>query len=133
MTQVKLRYVTTEWQSRSRQRRLASDRRAGAWSGAKAVRTRYEFIRRAWRLVLFPPAVAAAAAPAVLLAPGAVRGFLLGVVCASGLWGAAYLVETSSGAAPAFMGQMAEQWTAGELRRLRRRGWRLINGVHLRA
>lgn len=93
----------------------------------------YEFIRRAWWLVLFPPAVAAAAAPAILLAPGAARGFLLGVICASGLWGAAYLVETSSRSAPAFMGQMAEQWTAGELRRLRRRRWRMINGVHLRA
>ena len=133
MTQVKLRTVTTEWRSRSRQRRLASDRRAGAWSGAKALRTRYDFMRRAWWLVLFWPAVAAAAAPAVLLAPGPVRGFLFGVVCASGLWGAVYVVATSSGAAPAFMGQMGEQLTAGELRRLRRRGWRLINGVHFRA
>ena len=42
------------------------------------------------------------------------------------------MVATLSGAGPAAVGQMAEQWTAYELRRLKRRGWRLINHVHFR-
>ena len=93
---------------------------------------RYDFIRRAWWMVLVWPAIACAVAPAVLLAPGWIRGFILGVIAASGLWGAAYVVGTMSGASSAQLGQLGEQWTAGELRRLRRRGWRLINQVHFR-
>jgi len=83
-------------------------------------------------MVLVWPAIACAVAPAVLIAPHWIRGFVLGVIVASGLWGAAYVVATMSGASPALMGQLAEQWTASELRRLRRRGWFLVNQVHFR-
>lgn len=132
MAQPTLRRSRAEWEKKSLERRLASDRRAGAWPGSKALRMRYDFIRRAWYLVLLGPAVAAALAPAVLLAPRSLRGFLLGVLAASGVWSAEYITATASGAAPVLMGQLAEQWTARELRRLRRRGWRLINGARFR-
>jgi hypothetical protein len=93
---------------------------------------RYDFIRRAWWMVAVWPVVAGAIAPAVLFAPRWMRGFALGGVAVSGLWGAAYMVATMSGASSALLGQLSEQWTARELRRLRRRGWRLINQVHFR-
>lgn len=112
---------------------MASDRRAGAWSGSRALRMRYDFMRRAWGVVITWPLLACVVAPVVLLAPGWMRGYALGAIAASGLWGAAYVVATMSGASSAQLGQLAEQWSASELRRLRRRGWYLINQVHFRS
>jgi hypothetical protein len=59
-------------------------------------------------------------------------GFILG----AGLAGVAGLialwVTQATGTAPQMMGDLAEQWTASELRRLRRGGWRVINHFSLR-
>jgi roadblock/LC7 domain-containing protein len=38
-----------------------------------------------------------------------------------------HLVVLASGAGPLMMGELAEQWTATELRRLQRSGWRVVN------
>lgn len=93
---------------------------------------RYDFMRRAWWMLLIWPIIVCLLAPAVLLAPSWIRGYAFGALAASGLWGSAYLVATMSGSSPPLLGQLAEQWTAGELRRLRKRGWRLLNQVHFR-
>lgn len=118
--------------ARRRERALAGDRRAGSFSGRQALRRRYEFIRRAWYLVLALPLAALAASPLVWLLPHWLRGFALGVILSSGVWSAAYLVATTSGAAMAAMGQLAEQWTAQDLRRLTKRDWHLANSLAYR-
>jgi hypothetical protein len=43
----------------------------------------------------------------------------------------AFWVVQVTGTAATMMGDLAEQWTASELRRLRRRGWRVVNDVPL--
>jgi hypothetical protein len=41
-------------------------------------------------------------------------------------------VMQATGTSPQLMGDLAEQWTASELRRMRRKGWRLVNHFRLR-
>lgn len=120
------------WRRQRLERRLASDKRAGAWARSRAIRMRYDFIRRGWLLVALWPAVACAVAPAVLLVPHHDRPYIIGGLVASGIWGALYMVGTMSGASSVSMGALSEQWTASDLRRLKRRGWKLVNQVHFR-
>lgn len=64
--------------------------------------------------------------------PPLVAGFLLGVLLtgvAAAVW---FWTVQATGTAPTMAGDTAEQWTAMELRRLRRRGWRLVNRVVLK-
>ena len=60
------------------------------------------------------------------------RGFILGAMLVG--WSAALfvLVMQMTGTAARSMGASAEQWTASELRPLRKSGWRVINHVALR-
>lgn len=116
-----------------RSRELASDRRAGEWARAKARRAQYRFIRRNWRPVTV--LVSATVVPGIAVAaflPPPVAGFLLGVLLTSvgaAVW---FLAVQATGTAPTMAGDTAEQWTAQELRRLRRKGWRLVNRVALK-
>lgn len=119
---------------RARQRELAGDGRAGAWARGKARRAQYDYLRSHWRvltgaaLAMTAPIVAAA-----LLVPGTfARGFLLGAGLASAAGALACWTLQVTGTAPAMMGDLAEQWTASELRALRRDGWRAVNHVRLR-
>lgn len=87
-----------------------------------------------WRPLLL---VAVAVSIPVLIGAAVVpipvaRGFVLGAGTA-GLAGLLVVwVMQVTGTAPTMMGDLAEQWTASELRPLRRRGWRLVNHVRLR-
>lgn len=62
--------------------------------------------------------------------------FISGVVIGGGvvaLPGALWILTTQmTGTMPVMMGAEAEQWTADALRRLTRRGWRLVNHVALK-
>lgn len=70
---------------------------------------------------------------AALLVPSALaRGFLLGAGLAGTAGVLACWTLQVTGTAPTMMGDLAEQWTAGKLRALRRRGWRTVNHVRLR-
>lgn len=117
-----------------RERELAGDQRAGRWARGRARAAHYRYLRLRWRALLLivlgamaPALVAAAFIPSPLA-----RGFLLGAATA-GLGGALTVwVMQVTGTAPTMMGDLAEQWTASELRPLRRRGWRLVNHVRLR-
>jgi len=115
------------------ERRLAGDTRAGSWPRAQLLVRRKEFLRRAWSVVLTPVVAGVVISPLALLLPGWARGFALGVVLASGAWVSVLLLVTLSGIAPLFMGELAEQNAAQELRRLRPHGWRLGNHVLLSA
>lgn len=80
-------------------------------------------------LVAAPPALAVPCS--VLFLHGPLRYLVIGAVSASGLWLALLGCVVFSGAATTYVSVVAEQWTADTLRRLRRRGWRLINGFKL--
>ncbi len=116
-----------------RARQLASDRRAGSWARGRAWRRQIAFVRRRWHPLggaLIASIVLAA--PGVALTPaGFARGFVAGgflVAVAATLW--AHVVR-ATGTGPTMMGDLAEQWTASDLRRLHKHGWRLVNGVRL--
>jgi hypothetical protein len=96
------------------------------------VRLRKEFIKRAWWVVIMPLLGALIATPLILLLPHWSREFSLGIILTSGVWGSIMVVVTLSGTTPRAMGALGEEWTARELRRLRKRGWHLANGLLLR-
>lgn len=115
-----------------RDRHLTSVDRAGSWARGRARRIQYDFARRQWRVLVFLFVSVAAVSPmAWLLAPGP-RGVALGLWWASAFWLAVLFVILTSGTASLVMGQVGEQWTASELRPLRRRGWRILNRAILR-
>ena len=60
------------------------------------------------------------------------RGFLLGAAVAGSAGVVIVLMLLATGTTSKMMGALAEVWTAQELRRLRRRGWRVVNHVSLR-
>lgn len=114
---------------RLRARSLAGDVRAGSWARGRARATQRAFLRDKWLLysgamvVVFGVTVGVAA----LMPTPFMRGLTIGgftVAGAAALW--SWTVQVT-GTAPVMMGDVAEQWTAGELRKLRSRGWRLVN------
>ena len=117
-----------------RQRELAGHARSGSFARFKARTQQQAFVRANWRLFsafsLIGIAVCVAAAWSM---PNA---FLSGVVIGGGvvaLPGALWILTTQmTGTVPIMMGVEAEQWTADALRRLTRRGWRLVNHVALK-
>jgi hypothetical protein len=78
------------------------------------------------------PLLTVALTPLTLLMPGWSRMFLAGALVTSGIWIAVVLVLVASGTGCLMMGDVAEQWTAQELRPLRRHRWKLINRMLLR-
>jgi hypothetical protein len=75
--------------------------------------------------------VAAAAWPVLRWHNGA-RWFVAGTCVASGAWAVLLAVTIFSGAGSQLAGTAAESWTASELRRMQRHGWRLVNGLRVR-
>ncbi len=117
-----------------RRRQLAGDRRAGIWARKKARRAQRTYLREHWRRMLLPVAVVlAVVSVASAVAPSSFEsGFLLGGGLASLGGMLAVWVMQATGTAPTMMGDLAEQWTAQELRKLRREGWRVVNHMCLR-
>lgn len=112
-----------------RRRALASDARAGSWARGRARTVQREFLREHWKL--FGCFVVGVWAIAILCGMTMPNAFMNGLVVGAGLVTspAAVWVFTVqiTGSAPVMMGDQAEQWTAQELRRLRRAGWLVIN------
>jgi hypothetical protein len=123
--------VTTR--QRLRDRQLAGDGRAGQWARDKARRQQWHFIRQRWRLLATAAMVVAVlTAVVVTFLNGAFeRGFILGASFAGTIGALTILVMQVTGSAPTSMGATAEQWTASELRPLRKAGWQVINHVAL--
>jgi hypothetical protein len=63
---------------------------------------------------------------------GFVRGLLTGSAFTAVVGSLAFWVVQVTGTASVMMGDLGEQWTASELRKLRRDGWHLVNHVRLR-
>ena len=85
-------------------------------------------------LALVALAIAVVLGVTVALTPTSfMRGLIVGLGVA-GTAGALWLwIVESTGTAPTMMGDIGEQWTAQELRRLRRKGWQVVNHVTLTA
>jgi hypothetical protein len=110
----------------------AGDQRAGQWARGKARREQYEFLRQRWRrLVLLGAVPLLMPCVAAILLPRFAAGLLLGAATTAVLGLLAFHVVQATGTAPIMAGDQAEQWTAQELRPLKRRGWRLINHFNL--
>jgi hypothetical protein len=115
--------------TRRRAQHLASDRRAG-WTARVSVRERHrQAVSSHWRLLaLLAAGLLVLFSVAAVFANGPLqRGVIIGTgvtftACALGA-----LVVLTSGSAPLMMGELAEQWTAQELRPLREHGWKLVN------
>ena len=117
-----------------RQRELASNARSGTFARYRARTQQQAFLRANWRLFsvfgAFGLAVCGAAAWSMP------NDFLAGVVVGGGaiaVPGAVWILTTQmTGTVPVMMGVEAEQWTAEGLRKITRRGWRLVNHVALK-
>jgi hypothetical protein len=117
-----------------RARQLGGRERVGRYARETAWGLIVSFAHRTWPILiaalLLPTAVGFPFA--FLFERGIVRWILIGVFAGSGPWLAVMIVVVMSGASDTFMGLDAEGDTATELRRLRRDGWRLANGVKIR-
>lgn len=113
-------------------RDLAGDTRAGDWTRQQAWREQRAFLRLRWMWLV--PLWLTMASPTLLVwsfFPPFLRGVVLGgsvVGATAAVWS---LVVQMTGTATRTMGAEAEQWTAQEIRRLQRRGWRIVNHLEL--
>lgn len=125
--------IRARLQVAQRRRELADRSRAGRYPRSVVWERQWDYARRAWPFLgatLLIPTIAVA--PVVILQQGAIRWTLVGASIASGLWLAVLTTVLNSGAAGMLMGLSAEEWTADQLRPLRRRGWQVVNGFRLR-
>jgi hypothetical protein len=126
--------VIDETRRRLRERQLAGDGRAGSWARAEARRRQWTFLKRIRPFIATTLLVVAGfVALAVLLIPDTfVRGLVVGGLIVGSIAAMATLVMQATGTANTEMGATAEQWTASELRPLRRDGWKVVNHLALR-
>ncbi len=112
-----------------REQDLASDQRAGTWARATARNRQRSFVRRhAKQLATISAVLLGTFGSLSLLVPqGFQRGFLAGIGVASTIALLHASVLLLSGTGSTVMGDLAEQWTAQELRPLTDHGWKLVN------
>lgn len=111
---------------------LSSDRRVGAQSrrDLRKAQTRWAHVH--WPLMAIAALTAVAfAVLALLFIPSRVAPYVVGALLASPAWWIYTLMLEVGGMASARSGVIAEQWTADELRKFRRRGWMIVNHVML--
>jgi hypothetical protein len=108
--------------------------RAGRWTLDTTRTERTDFVRRNWRVL------AVASLPYLLAASVAILvstlspfdwflPFTAGVLTASYVWAIFVALERVDGTVLRKLGGIAERDTSTELRRLRRRGWRVVDSV----
>jgi hypothetical protein len=121
------------WAGRWADRQLGGDARSGRWARARMRTARYRYLRAnllrltVWAAaMLVPVVVAAALTPSPFLRGLLLGGGSVGVLGALWLW-----VVQVTGTATLAMGELAEQCTGSELRKLRRTGWHVVNHITL--
>ena len=124
--------IPVRLRDRHRRAQLASDRRAGAQS-RREVRARQ---RRWLRRHLMPMVLVAALASMMagfihLFVWQPVAPYAIGALLASTAWWVYAMMLETGGIAAKRSGITAEEWTADELRKLRREGWSVVNHVML--
>jgi len=115
----------------TRRRALGAQARTGKYARSFATRRALAWTREFWPplLLVFLLPSAVFVPVAVFFLRGSLRPAVIGAAAATGLWLAILTCVLFSGVAATLVSVVAEQWTSGDLRRLRRRGWRLINGL----
>lgn len=115
--------------SRRRRRKLASDERAGRFARRRYRQAYRAYVRSQWKVLSVAAALSlgVTAVVANFVSGPLARGLAIGFGVTATAAALTHLVVLGSGAAPLMMGELAEQWTAGELRRLQRADWRVIN------
>lgn len=118
---------------RQRRRQLASAGRTAVWARRQNNAARLHVLRSNWRsfAALLIVAGAIVAGVAILIRSGFLRGLFVGVGASIPVAMAAYLVLAMSGTVATAFGATAETWTVTELRRLRKHGWLIVNGLPL--
>ena len=101
--------------------------RAGRYSRQLARDRQKAFVGASWRRLLVVFIVGIALTSLTEFLPSWARAFVAGAWLASVVWFLTFLVVQLSGSASMEMARIAEQWTAQELRRLRRRGWKVVS------
>ena len=130
----------TSWATVSRRLRerhrivqLSSDRRAGTHSKREIRALQRQWIRLNWASVLgVTIMIGALVVAASFLTPDWSTEYVIGAFVASLGWQLHLTMLDTGGIATKRLGVLAEQWTADELRKLRRRGWLTINHVMLK-
>ena len=116
--------------ARYRSRELSGDQRAGAHSRREVRRLQQHWLRKRWRVVAWVAlGVILACVLVEIVAPSQIRSYVVGALLASAAWWVYCLMITTGGLAGKIAGINAEVFTASELRRLCKRGWRLVNHV----
>ena len=97
----------------------------------KARTAQREYLRRGWRVLLglYVVLALAAAWPALFLPNGFLQGLTVGIAVAGAAGAMASMVIIQTGTGPTMAGELAEQWTVGELKDLLKHGYRLVNHV----
>lgn len=129
-----LEKVVASVTERARRHHLAGDARAGSYPRGLARRRQYEFLRRSWTwfAVFLALVLGSLLLATQFMASGFARGLLLGGVLVWSVMVVWSQVVYNTGTSPAMMGDLGEQWTAHELRKLTGEGWRLVNHVLLK-
>lgn len=110
--------------------RLVDGGRAGRFARETARKEQLELARANLPLLLgIFLLVGAVPVVAALFLPGAVRGLLIGAGLTNAVWMTYWFVVTGSGSAPKMSGADAEEWSSGGLARLRKLGWRHVDGL----
>src|SRR5438105_2717300 len=117
----------------TRDRSLATSDRAGSWARRQARLTQRAYAKRHARTIaLFLAGMGAMSLLLVLLPLNGDPAAPMAMLLTSAIWLAVIFVIVGSGSASTMMGDLGEQWTAAELRRLERAGWRILNHALLR-
>ena len=117
---------------RYRSHQLSSDQRAGAWSRREVRRSQRAWLRRHWRLAGIVAVWGAFTCGLVeVFVPRPVDSYVVGALVASVGWWIYSMMITTAGLTGKLAGINAEVWTAMELRRRCKKGWRLVNHVML--
>jgi roadblock/LC7 domain-containing protein len=108
---------------------LASIERSGRFARRRYRQAYRAYIRSQWKVLLAGAALflGITAVVAILVRGPLIRGLVIGCGVTATAAALTHLIVLASGAGPAMMGELAEQWTASELRRLTRIGWRVVN------
>ena len=130
MTTIKT--VADRAKAASRRAELAGQQRAGAYSRRQIRIRRREVLREHWRhfgiILIIGLATALGAA---LLLPDEVSDFAVGAIAVITLWVSTSAMRWMDGMANHRLGVAGEEWTADELRKLRKHNWRVVNHVML--
>ena len=117
---------------RHRRVQLASDRRAGAHSRREVRERQRRWVRCHWRPMVVVAAFTSVMAGFIhVIVWQPVAPYAIGALFASAAWWVYTLMLQTGGIAAKRSGITAEEWTADELRKLRREGWSVVNHVML--